>query len=209
MRRWTGVGSARLLDRLCKREAAYRWLCGGVGVNYHTLSDFRSDAGLVLDDLLSCSIAGLIASGASRCADGGGRRAFGCGHRPAAGSFRTGERLQELHAAARRSGRAVAGRGRGRSRLGGTADKARRQAAAEDRLRRLEEARRAHAEIEERRVEEAREQRRKKPRDGKPARASTSGPQARVMKMGDGGYRPAYNVQFTTTVATSTSSASR
>ena len=51
-----GVGSARLLDRLCKGEAAYRWLCGGVGVNYHTLSDFRSDAGPVLDDLLSRSM---------------------------------------------------------------------------------------------------------------------------------------------------------
>src|SRR5512139_3156559 len=58
-----GVGSARLLDRLCKSEASYRWLCGGVGVNYHTLSDFRSDAGPVLDDLLSRSMTGLIASG--------------------------------------------------------------------------------------------------------------------------------------------------
>ena len=59
-----GVGSARLLDRLCGSETAYRWLCGGVGVNYHTLSDFRSDAGPVLDDLLSRSMTGLIAGGA-------------------------------------------------------------------------------------------------------------------------------------------------
>lgn len=40
-----GVGSARLLDRLCKSDAAYLWLLGGVSVNYHTLSDFRSEAG--------------------------------------------------------------------------------------------------------------------------------------------------------------------
>jgi transposase len=45
-----GVGSARLLDRLCTSEAAYRWLCGGVGVNHHTLSDFRGTAGPLLDD---------------------------------------------------------------------------------------------------------------------------------------------------------------
>src|SRR5262249_45949946 len=39
-----GVSSARLLDRLCRSEAAYRWLCGGVATNYHTLSDFRTKA---------------------------------------------------------------------------------------------------------------------------------------------------------------------
>jgi transposase len=195
-----GVGSARLLDRLCKREAAYRWLCGGVGVNYHTLSDFRSDAGPVLDDLLSCSIAGLIASGlvdVQTVAVDGLRVRASAG----SGSFRTGERLQELHAAAKEAVEQLRAEVEEDPGSAERRTKARRQAAAEDRLRRLEEARRAHAEIEERRVEEAREQRRKKPRDGKPARASTSDPQARVMKMGDGGYRPAYNVQFTTTVA--------
>src|SRR6266550_3605185 len=36
-----GVGSARALSRLCESHDAYRWLCGGVSVNHHTLSDFR------------------------------------------------------------------------------------------------------------------------------------------------------------------------
>ena len=36
-----GVGSARALARLCEEHDAYRWLCGGVAVNYHTLADFR------------------------------------------------------------------------------------------------------------------------------------------------------------------------
>src|SRR5262249_33476460 len=31
-----GVGSARELERLCEMHAAYRWICGGVSVNYHT-----------------------------------------------------------------------------------------------------------------------------------------------------------------------------
>jgi transposase len=40
-----GVNSARELERLCQEHAAYRWIRGGVSVNYHTLSDFRADAG--------------------------------------------------------------------------------------------------------------------------------------------------------------------
>jgi hypothetical protein len=50
----------------------------------------------------------------------------------------------------------------------------------------------------------------KKPREKEP-RASTTDAQARVMKMADGGFRPAYNVQFATdtksTVCRSTTSA--
>ena len=37
-----GIGSARALARLCESHDAYRWLCGGVSVNYHGLSDFRT-----------------------------------------------------------------------------------------------------------------------------------------------------------------------
>jgi transposase len=37
-----GVGSARELNRLCQHHAAYRWICGGVSMNYHTLADFRT-----------------------------------------------------------------------------------------------------------------------------------------------------------------------
>ena len=48
-----GVGSARELDRLCEHHAAYRWLCGGVRVNYHTLSDFRVDHEKALDGLMT------------------------------------------------------------------------------------------------------------------------------------------------------------
>jgi len=48
-----GVGSARALDRLCESHDAYRWLCGGVSVNYHSLSDFRTADPELLDRLLS------------------------------------------------------------------------------------------------------------------------------------------------------------
>src|SRR2546428_8967230 len=48
-----GVGSARELARLCERHDAYRWLCGGVRVNHHTLSDVRVEHGAALDALLT------------------------------------------------------------------------------------------------------------------------------------------------------------
>jgi len=39
----------------------------------------------------------------------------------------------------------------------------------------------------------------KEEKDKKEARVSTTDAEATVMKMGDGGYRPAYNLQFSTT----------
>jgi transposase len=55
-----GVGSARELDRLCENHDAYRWLCGGVPVNYHTLSDFRVEHEKALDELMSEVLAMLM-----------------------------------------------------------------------------------------------------------------------------------------------------
>jgi transposase len=58
-----GVGSARALDRLTERHLAYRWLCCGVPVNYHGLADFRVAHADVLDELLTQSLASLMAEG--------------------------------------------------------------------------------------------------------------------------------------------------
>ena len=55
-----GVGSARAVDRLCTAHVAYQWLCGGVGVNYHTLADFRVQHAAVLEDLLTQSVVALV-----------------------------------------------------------------------------------------------------------------------------------------------------
>jgi transposase len=195
-----GVGSARLVDRLCKTDLGYLWLLGGVSVNYHTLADFRAEAGEGLDKLLSDSLTGLIASGAvdvrTLAVDGMKMQSLASGR-----SFRSAGRLAELHRAAVQTVRKL------RAEIDddpGAADrriKARRLAAAEDRERRLKRARRAHAEIEKGRREQAEKQRRETERtDHKPARASSSDPDARIMKMGDGSYRPAYNVQLKTTL---------
>src|SRR3982074_3291370 len=58
-----GVGSARRLDQLCKEHLVYRWLCGGVSTNYHTLSDFRISHREILDQLLARGVALLVEGG--------------------------------------------------------------------------------------------------------------------------------------------------
>ena len=58
-----GVGSARALERLCESHDAYRWLCGGVSVNYHTLADFRVGCADLLDRLLGEHLAALAKAG--------------------------------------------------------------------------------------------------------------------------------------------------
>jgi len=193
-----GVGSARLLDRLCQSDAAYQWLLGGVTVNHHTLSDFRTEAGPLLNELLSSSIAGLIATGVVQvdtlAVDG--MRLQAAANR---GTFRRSERLAMLERAALEV----------LERLGAEVNEdpaaaqrrttARRLAVAQERARRLEKAREAQAEIERQREEQRQKQRRKEQRkDHKEARASSVDPEARIMKMADGSFRSAYNVQFKT-----------
>ena len=196
-----GVGSARLLDRLCQSDAAYRWLLGGVTVNYHTLSDFRTGAGAVLNRLLSSSVAGLISSGAVRvetlAVDG--MKLQAAANR---GTFRRSERLAMLERAAFDMLERMAVEVNEDPVAAERRTLARRLAVAQDRVRRLEKAREAQAEVERQREEQRQKQRRKKkPRDpAREARASTVDPEARLMKMADGSVRPAYNVQFVTAV---------
>ena len=182
-----GVGSAREVDRLCYAHDAYRWLRGGVSVNYHTLSTFRVAHQAALDALLTQSITVLLDKQVvtlNRIAQDGTKIRASAGVR----SFRRGERLRDCRQMARQQ---VA---RTKAEADGVAPAARAAAqrrAAAERLARVEEALAALPEVEA-----------TKQRNGAKtaARVSTTDPDARVMKMADGGYRPAYNVQFATDV---------
>ena len=59
-----GVGSGREVTRLSQEHDAYRWICGGVSVNYHAVNDFRSGNAQVMDELLTDNAATLAAAGA-------------------------------------------------------------------------------------------------------------------------------------------------
>jgi transposase len=87
-----GVGSGREVARLSEEHDAYRWICGGVQVNYHTVCDFRVEHGQALDELLSANVAGLMAAGVvklKRVAQDGMRVRASAG----TGSFRREEKL--------------------------------------------------------------------------------------------------------------------
>src|SRR5712692_10022485 len=58
-----GIGSAHEVERLCNYHDAYRWLRGGVPVNYHTLSDFRTDHDEALDELFTQLLAVMTQQG--------------------------------------------------------------------------------------------------------------------------------------------------
>ena len=59
-----GVGSGREVARLTAAHDAYRWICGGVSVNYHALNDFRTSNEALMDELLTTNVAALAAAGA-------------------------------------------------------------------------------------------------------------------------------------------------
>ncbi len=184
-----GVGSAREVDRLCYRHDAYRWLRGGVSVNYHTLSDFRVGHAAALDDLLTQSIAALRHRGIvtlARVAQDGMKVRASAG----AGSFRREGTLRECLTEARR----LVERTKRQADGGRTRPEGAQARAAADRLARVEEALAALPAVA---AAKARADKRKN-RAPTEARVSTTDPAARVMKMPDGGYRPAYNVQFAT-----------
>lgn len=186
-----GVGSARALDRLCDEHDAYRWLAGGVGVNHHTLADFRVEQADLLDALLVQSVAALLATGEvrlTRVAHDGIRVRASAG----AASFRRRATLERALTEADAQVEALkAELDEDPSATSRRVTAARERAASE----RAERVRRA---LEQLPALEAAKRRNQKPPDE--ARASTTDPEARVMRLGDGGYRPAYNGQYTTDV---------
>jgi len=188
-----GVGAARRLSRLCEQHLAYLWLCGGVSVNYHTLSDFRTQAGSQLDELLTQSVAVLLHAGLvnlHRVAQDGMRVRASAG----SSSFRRQPTLERCLAEAEAQLQAL-------QEEAAVADaEDRRVRAARERATR-ERAERVQRALEAR-VDVARRKEQHQKGTGPQARASTTDPDARIMKMADGGFRPAYNVQFATTTDT-------
>jgi transposase len=199
-----GIGSARELARRCEDSAAFRWLCGGVTVNHRLLSDFRTDHASALDELFTQVIASLVDKDVvrvSRVSQDGVRVRLSAG----ASSFRRQERLEKLLVEARQhvdelrrqvdspEHAALSARQRG----------ARKRAAAE-KLERLEQAIAQLPELKQKQAEAARlaghGRRGQQIRQRQP-RVSTTDPQARVMKMPNGGFNPAVNVQLATDTA--------
>jgi transposase len=208
-----GVGSARELDRLCESDDAYRWLCGGVGVNYHTLGDFRVEHAKWLDGQLTRNVAALLSQGLvsmNRVAHDGMRVRAHAG----ATSFRRRETLQQLMHDAQAQVEALKREQRIACALEAMAeiDKSlsgkskKRQAdstpadATQDEPARTQAAPQSQP-VGERTAEEQPKEA-NKPKRPKEPRVSTTDHAARVMKMADGGFRPAFNAQLSVDTGT-------
>jgi transposase len=205
-----GVGSAREVDRLCERDNAYRWLCGGVGVNYHALADFRTEHEAWLDAQLTRSIASLLdrklVTLSVVAQDGLRVRASA-----KAASFRRKGRLQKLMAQAQTQVQALKVELDADAGASTRRKQAARERAAREREQRLAQALATMDEIDKARApKKAAAAAKDEPPAGTPPpakaepepRVSSTDPEARVMKMADGGFRPAFNAQLVVDAAT-------
>ncbi len=187
-----GVGSARALERLCNSHDVYRWLCGGVSVNYHTLADFRVGCADLLDRLLAEHLAALTEAGLvdlDTLAQDGVRIRASAG----AASFRREATLDRHLATAQAVVDELKREVDARSDASSKRIRAAKERAARERCERLKAAQAALGDIKRQRQE--REDKRGNGKKPKEPRASTTDAEARVMKMADGGFRPGYNVQ--------------
>jgi transposase len=175
-----GVGSAREIAERTTTELAYRWIVGDLSIGHHALSEFRAAHEAAFDALFTEVVSQLLHRGlidlAVLAQDGTRTRAAA-----SAPSFRSWGSLLECRAQAALHLKAVLAQADDPELS--KAQKARRVTAALDFQRRVEEA-----------IAACKSQREEHP--ASVARGSTTDGDARVMKMADGGFRPAYNVQY-------------
>jgi transposase len=192
-----GVGSAREVDRLSQSDLAYRWLRGGVPLDYHTLADFRTENGEVLDQLLSESLAALMTEGLVRVEEViiDGTKVRAAANKD---SFKTADGLAKAATLAAERVAAL----KAEVEADPAAQKRRSQAARERAARETaERAARARAMLD--RLAAEKEERAKthktaEDKKGEPV-ASLSDPEARMMRFADGAVRPGWNVQVAAT----------
>jgi transposase len=190
-----GYGSARALEELCQHHLRYQWICGGVTVNYHSLSDFRTAHPEFLNNVLSESVASLLHQGLvdlTEVAQDGMRVRASAG----ASSFRREASLQECLTKAKAQVEALKTQDNDNAATTSEKQKQARERAARERQERVEKAIAERDKL----LAEREEQKRTKGAKFKPeeVRGSTTDPEARRMKMPDGGTRPGLNMQFAT-----------
>lgn len=191
-----GIGSARVIDRYCTEHLAFRWLCGGVAVNYHTISDFRRLNSSEFDDLISETIARLVNRDLvtlKQVSQDGMRVRASAG----TSSFRRKPTLKELYVKAKQQVEILRKEIDEDSSICLNREMAAKKRAAEERKNRLEQALKEHQALT---VEKGNSKKKhRKPftqKEKDEVRSSTTDPEARKMKMGHGGFSPAYNMQI-------------
>ena len=193
-----GIISARVVNRYCREHIAFKWLCGGVSVNEHTISDFRTNHGEAFDDLLTQSIGILSHQGLIKIeavAQDGMKVEAHAGK----SSFRREKTLKEHLKKAKEYVESLK-----KELVENPSGISKQQVAAKKRAaaQSVERATRAIEELKKLRQQKAAEAKKKgksfSQKDKENVRASKTDPEARVMKMPNSGFAPAYNIQFAT-----------
>jgi len=184
-----GISSAREVARQSEFEPGFQWLCGLEAISHRTLSGFRSENKAALDDLFVQVLGMLSAEGLITLErvtlDGTKIKANAGGN-----SFRRKEKLEAHLELAREQVRILSAEGEAKET---TAD---RQAAARRRAARQRASRLEAAVREVERLQPARKHDRKE----FVARVSSTDADAHVMRNGEGGTVPSYNVPLLTDV---------
>lgn len=177
-----GIGSAREIARMIQTDSAFCWIVGDVEVSHHALSSFRTSKGKAFEILFTDVLASLMDKNLLSlelvAIDGTRTRASA-----SAPSFRRHETLKDCQEQARLHLKAVLADADNPEHT--QAQHARRHAAAKDKQNRVNAA-----------IETVQALQAERSSTDKEARASTTDHESRVMKMGDGGFRPAYNVRY-------------
>lgn len=193
-----GNCSARKLNELCEYHHAYKWICGGVSVNRTSLAEFRSHNPRKFDELLTSCLAVMVKSGLINDEDfsqDGTKVKANAGFN----SFRREDSLKGIEAELTKHIEQLRLEAKSNPHIYEERKKSADERATIEKKKRVAEA-----------LENLEQQRSEKITNGirnrdipseddlNNVRASTTDPESRKMKMGDGGYRLAYNIQFAT-----------
>lgn len=192
-----GIGSARRLARLTEEHDVYRWLRGGVPVDYHLLAEFRVTHQKEIDDLITQVVAAMLKIEMvqlKRVAQDGVRIRANAGQ----ASFRRERSLEQCLEEAQEQVKQLAEEREHPDAVISQRERAARERAARERQERIEEALRQLPEIQAAKGRQMKHAGKERAARIQEARVSTTDPTARKMKMPDGGFRPSYNVQFAT-----------
>jgi len=175
-----GVSSARAIERLCSHDPGYQWLTGMEVISAHTLSDFRVAHGKALSELFQQVLGVLSAHGLITLERVmlDGTRIRACA---ASSGFRTRQRIKEHLKAAKKLVKELEQQSDEEASKQQTRARKR---AAHERMERLESALKQFEELE--------------ANKSQAERVSTTDPEARVMKLPEGGSGACYNVQIAT-----------
>lgn len=192
-----GISSARRLAALSEEHDVYRWIRGGVPVDYHLLAEFRVTHQKEIDNLITQIIAVLLKEEIvelKRISQDGTKVPASAGRN----SFHRERTLKRCLEEARSQVEGLAQEREHTDPLVSQRQRSARERAAREKRARLEEAWRQLPQLQTIKEREKKKLRKDKAAKVSEARVSTTDPDARKMKMPNGGYQAAYNVQYAT-----------